>query len=184
MLNAMGSSRSGPWIDRHGTFIRSVVTGAALLSLLGPWAFELINVPAEFACSEPFLRLGGDFCGIPVPGSQVLLTVVGVAVGLPRRLLVGGASSLEAFRSLWVFCASVLVLLPVLLALVSLLSARREAPKKLMAPLWALAVSITILYGLATPGGPLLQWGTFLYAIIGLVAIGLNSLPSFGRARD
>ncbi|MCC6300146.1 MAG: hypothetical protein IT314_12680 [Anaerolineales bacterium] len=36
-----------------------------VLALLGPWTYDVINVPAEFTCDKPFIRLDGDFCGVP-----------------------------------------------------------------------------------------------------------------------
>jgi hypothetical protein len=44
--------------------------------------FDQINVPAEYACDEPFIRLEGDFCGYPLSGLQFfsLFTVVGLSL--------------------------------------------------------------------------------------------------------
>ena len=30
------------------------------IAIFGPWAFDLINVPAEFPCTPPIIRLEGD----------------------------------------------------------------------------------------------------------------------------
>lgn len=52
-------------IFRAGALILFVV------ALLGPWTFDVINVPAEYECSAPFIRLNGDFCGIAMSGLWV-----------------------------------------------------------------------------------------------------------------
>ena len=39
-----------------------------IISMLGPWTFDLINVPAQYPCDKPFVRLYGDFCGYPMSG--------------------------------------------------------------------------------------------------------------------
>lgn len=39
-----------------------------IVSLLGPWMYDVIHVPAEYTCDNPFVRLEGDFCGLPLSG--------------------------------------------------------------------------------------------------------------------
>jgi len=39
-----------------------------IIAMLGPWAFDLLSVPAQFPCSTPSVRLNGDFCGYPMSG--------------------------------------------------------------------------------------------------------------------
>lgn len=34
--------------------------------------FDLINVPAQYACDTPFVRLYGDFCGYPLSGFETI----------------------------------------------------------------------------------------------------------------
>lgn len=50
------------------------LAGAGLLiaAILGPWAYDVINVPAEYLCSAPFVRLEGDFCGVPLSGTWMV----------------------------------------------------------------------------------------------------------------
>ena len=72
-----------------------------IISLLGPWMFALLNVPAKYACSAPNIRLYGDFCGAPMSGIQIfawffggfiyiLLEMIrGTFAGRARELLSG-----------------------------------------------------------------------------------------------
>jgi hypothetical protein len=70
------------WINENRNFIRPIILIVFVVTLLGPWMFDQINVPAEYACDEPFIRLEGDFCGYPLSGLQFfsLFTVVGLSL--------------------------------------------------------------------------------------------------------
>lgn len=61
------------WINENRNFIRVAAWLLFLLALIGPWTFDLINVPAEYACGKPFIRLEGDFCGYPMSGFQFFM---------------------------------------------------------------------------------------------------------------
>lgn len=179
----MELNKSGPWVDSCGTLIHSVLVAATLLSLIGPWAFERVNVPAEYDCSKPYVRLEGDYCGLPVAGFKIIVLVFGVILEMPARLHVGGASLSEAFRAVLVFCLAALALLPVLLELVSVLAYRGEKLKSVLAPVWALGVSLTVLYGSAFRATYLVQWGLWLYVVTGLIALTMESPSFFRRVR-
>jgi hypothetical protein len=51
---------------------RKLVTVLFLISMLGPWMFDLLNVPAQYPCGRPSVRLYGDFCGYPMSGFEVI----------------------------------------------------------------------------------------------------------------
>ena len=65
------------WINRHKRIWRAAILLLLLVALMGPWAFEQINVPAQYPCSPPFIRLEGDFCGIPLSGMRIFFGMVG-----------------------------------------------------------------------------------------------------------
>jgi hypothetical protein len=56
------------WINEHKSVGRVAVLMLLLVAMMGPWTFDLINVPAEYPCSAPNIRLDDDFCGTPLPG--------------------------------------------------------------------------------------------------------------------
>ena len=58
-------------ITQHISILRAGVLILFVVALLGPWTFDVINVPAEYECSAPFIRLNGDFCGTPMSGLWV-----------------------------------------------------------------------------------------------------------------
>lgn len=43
-----------------------------VISMLGPWIFDLLNVPAQYPCGKPSVRLYGDFCGYPMSGFEII----------------------------------------------------------------------------------------------------------------
>ena len=57
------------WIVEHKRLWGIAILALLLLAILGPWAYDQINVPAEYPCSAPFIRLEGDFCGVPYSGT-------------------------------------------------------------------------------------------------------------------
>ncbi len=65
------------WINKHKRIWRAAILLLLLVALMGPWVFEQINVPAQYPCSPPFIRLGGDFCGIPLSGMRIFFGMVG-----------------------------------------------------------------------------------------------------------
>ena len=57
---------------------RGLLLGLLLVALMGPWVFDLIHVPAEYPCSAPFIRLEGDYCGVPLTGPWILMALGGL----------------------------------------------------------------------------------------------------------
>ena len=56
---------------------RKFVLTLFIISMLGPWGFDLLSVPAQFPCSIPSIRLNGDFCGYPMPGFGAVIWAFG-----------------------------------------------------------------------------------------------------------
>ena len=98
------------WLNRHKRVWRMIILILLLVAMAGPWWFDLINVPAQFKCSTA-VRLEGDFCGIPIAGSWMPLTVLGGLVPMIVESLTGTAVLTNRIRDLFI---SLLMLLPVL----------------------------------------------------------------------
>jgi hypothetical protein len=54
------------WLTDRKRVWRVILLALLAISILGPWGFDVIHVPAEFPCSAPHVRLSGDFCGLPL----------------------------------------------------------------------------------------------------------------------
>lgn len=76
-------------VEKNKAWWRALFLGGFILSLLGPWAFDLLNVPAQYACEKPAVRLYGDFCGYPLTGFGLLGWLGGGVVDTLDRLLKG-----------------------------------------------------------------------------------------------
>jgi hypothetical protein len=61
------------WLNQHRRTWRIIILVLLVLSFIGPWGYDLINVPAQYECTPPNFRLEGDFCGIPLPGVWAVL---------------------------------------------------------------------------------------------------------------
>ncbi len=53
-----------------------------VIAMLGPWAYDLINVPAQYSCDGPYVRLEGDFCGLPISLLMGLGALFGSLLGI------------------------------------------------------------------------------------------------------
>jgi len=60
------------FIAENKVLWRKLVPVLFIISLLGPWMFDLLNVPAQYPCGRPSVRLYGDFCGYPMSGFEVI----------------------------------------------------------------------------------------------------------------
>ena len=81
------------WLNKHKRIWRATILLLLLLALMGPWAFDKINVPAEYPCSPPNFRLEGDFCGVPLLGMRVFLWTIGGIMGMLLGLVMGSPIS-------------------------------------------------------------------------------------------
>jgi len=68
-----------PWFVEHKKILRGAILLLLIVAMFGPWTYDRVNVPAQYTCSPPNVRLYGDFCGVPLTGIQVFgLYIVGL----------------------------------------------------------------------------------------------------------
>jgi len=77
-------------LERKQT-LRVVSLAFLYLAMFGPWAYDRINVPAEFSCNFPIVRLEGDYCGVPLSGISILFMVLEGLSSISRQYLAGSA---------------------------------------------------------------------------------------------
>lgn len=156
------------------------LTGLVLLilSLFGPWGYDRINVPAQYTCEPPHVRLYGDFCGLPLSAMWIITTAGSELGWLVKGLLTGTAQRIDLRAALF-FAASVLVILaPPGGLLVRLV--RRDARRSwllVFASLAALALA-GFLISQQQVSSPLLLWGVWLYAIMALLLLVTQVIPN------
>lgn len=163
-------------VSRYVRVWRSLLLGVAVLSLFGPWAFDVINVPAQFACSPPFVRLDGDFCGQPAAGIRLVFWLAGGIVSIGGRLLAGEAAGTELLFA----AAFLLPFVPVVLALTAILRRSERASWRLLVA-WLLGATAALLL-LARSGGLRVPhaWGLWLYVIVALVTAMAEAVALIG----
>jgi hypothetical protein len=139
-----------------------------VLALLGPWTYEVVNVPAEYSCNAPYVRLEGDYCGEPMPGARIIL---GLALGFFSNLagFLAGTVSFDgrARELLFMF----LSIFPVLALLSTPLVIWQKGSRTLSVfqiAAWALAAILGLF--LAVSGISIAPhrflWGAWIYAVL------------------
>lgn len=155
-------------INQNISIIRVVVLLLLILALLGPWAFDQINVPAEYDCS-PFIRLDGDFCGMPMSGIRFFQLWVGGFFYMLFELISG------KFMGQGQEFLVVLSILPVLPFFTTLLLLWRKDARQLQTAhliAWTLALILTSLFFIAQINDSVAGlWGVWFYILLAVGAI-------------
>jgi len=160
-------------LDKHKGLIRVIIFIVFIVSLLGPWMFEQLNVPAKYACTPPNIRLEGDFCGAPMSGFLFLVwfgigfiyilfeLITGAFTCNPRELMAG---------------LSLLLLLPIFTTLLLMgKESHRLSTINLIA--WIIAFLITLTVFIFQIYDQVVRlWGLWLYIILAISVIIFESV--------
>lgn len=139
-----------------------------LVAIMGPWMFDRLSVPGQYACSDPNVRLDDDFCGSPVS----LISWLGAAFG-PRGMVVellsgsgGEYEPRDIVGSCLFVCFLLLPALPFLSTLPLLLRGERRGLWVFHLTAWGLAAAISVFWLAADWHGAvsLRLWGAWLCA--------------------
>jgi len=160
-----------------------VILALFIVSMLGPWMFDLINVPAEYECDKPFVRLEGDFCGLPLSGIKFFTWFAGgffqIIVGLMTGTFTGRSREL-------IVGFSILPLIPFFTTLP--LIWKKETPRLRTINLvtWILALIPTVFIFLETQrsGQVLRLWGPLLYILVAVGALTVEILIQRGKVKE
>jgi len=114
------------WLINCARFWRIVALFLLIVAVIGPWGYDRINVPAEYPCSAPFVRLEGDFCGVPLNGTWVLFALGSELINIIIGLVTGKLVPTEAGRVLLIFLLTILLLLPAFNTLLMILRGDRR----------------------------------------------------------
>jgi hypothetical protein len=160
------------WINEHKNVWRVAVLVLLLVAIMGPWAFDRIYVPSEYSCSAPFIRLEGDFCGVPLRGitafSFMVVVFINISVELVTGAIVFTDRAGEFLFSLLLFP----LVLPFFSTLLLILRGDRRRRQVFSIAAWGLAAGIGLLIGTFSYLKLFwVLWGIWLY--IGLAASAL-----------
>jgi hypothetical protein len=152
---------------------RKFVLALFVISMLGPWAFDLLNVPAQYPCDKPTVRLSGDFCGYPLSGFEAFIMAAGGFIYILNELLKGNIAAripeLLTLIYLWI------IILPFFSMLLLLWNKNSRQLQTINLIAWGLAgLSTLTMFILQASREQVvhffyLLWGIWLYI---LVAIG------------
>ena len=135
------------WINENRNFIRPIILIVFVVTLIGPWMFDQINVPAEYACDKPFIRLEGDFCGTPLSGFQFFSLFI--LVGLP-----------------------ILLLIPFFTTALVIWKKDSRRLQTINLSMWGLALILAVLvFGLQLQDKVFYLWGLWLYLVLAMGAL-------------
>lgn len=164
-----------------------IALALAIVALMGPWAFDRINVPAQYECTRPNVRLEGDFCGMPVTGLWVLMVTIQAVRGLPAAWLRGEPGLSGGFPEIFLAGIPLLLVLPIITAIVRIWrsESRRWAVINLFA--WGLSFIVAgwiFVAGIYERWIPFGVWGVWLYvaAAFFMMAVDIHSLIRANRA--
>ena len=145
---------------------------AMLVAFLGPWAFDLINVPAQYECSAPNIRLYGDFCGMPLPGFLVTLWTGFNFASIVIGLLTGETVFSDRIRELLISPLLLLPLLPVFSTLLLILRGNTLRRQVFAVVSWVLAIAAGLFISFQiNPRQLWASWGLWLYIVLGLYGL-------------
>jgi len=163
------------WIIEQKHKLRMAIMLGAILAFLGPWAFDRINVPAQYECSAPNIRLDGDFCGMPISGIRGFLWLGFGFFSITSRLLTGKTNYLKIIRELLTSLLLLLPLLPIFSMLFSTLRPPQQHQQILRILPWVLAIGVCIFWSWNLESKQLLaSWGLWSYILLAATAFVLE----------
>jgi hypothetical protein len=160
------------WMNKHKRALRVALLILLMVAIAGPWAYDQINVPAEYPCTDPFVRLEGDFCGSPLSGIWMLSAVAGALASIVVGVVSGSMLIWDRAGEFSIVLLGLLFVMPIFSTL--LLIIRGDSRRRLVFHIVALgvAVGLGLLLVSSYPAGPLWRlWGPWLY--VGLTATAL-----------
>jgi hypothetical protein len=172
-------------INKYKKIARMALLILLVISMLGPWMFDLINVPAQFTCDKPFVRLYGDFCGLPLSGFQYVGLSVGGFFQMLIFLMNGGF--IDQPRELLFVGSLLLILLPFFTTLLSLWKKETRLLPTINLIAWILALlpSLLMFVLLAVQRSEYIfrLWGLWLYILVAISAVIIESFVMKNRER-
>lgn len=158
------------WIKEHKRRWRTAVFILLLISIIGPWTFERIYVPTEYACPSS-IRLEGDFCGIPLSGVWLFTAILGSFFSVTVRLISDAQSLTNVTRELIFSILYLFLVVPFFTTLRLILGKNHRFWSQGL--FLGLAVAVALLFwgqsNLSVP--PQTLWGFWLYVMVIVTAL-------------
>lgn len=155
------------------------------LAMFGPWVYDSINVPAEYSCNFPNVRLEGDFCGVPLSGIGILFMVIEGLASISQQYLAESAVFPDRARELLFMIFFVLLPLPFFSTLLVLFKRKSRSLQIFHLGMWVLGTFLGLFWFVVLSYPYLHQqiwrlWGFWSYL---MAAIGMLVLESLALKR-
>lgn len=158
---------------------RAVALILLLIAMTGPWAYDLIHVPAQYSCDGPNVRLQGDFCGLPFS----LLMGFGALFDSLLGILSGDIAIGQTPSTLFLSLVLLVFLMPMFTNLYLLRRNRQAHWQVFNVIAWGLAaIAAGVYLSLSSPRPYAPPWGVLLYAVVALGVLALE-LTLLARSR-
>ena len=168
------------WLDHHRRVWRVAILMTLPVAMMGPWTFDRVHVPSQYACSAPHIRLDENFCGILLPGTWFLSWPALWFLSASDRLAMGPTGLADGARDFFIALLPSLLVLPFFSTLLLILRGDCRRRQVLNVVAWVLAVlagGAGLLIGV--PGGTgrvWVLWGIWLYVTLAVTTLALEVL--------
>jgi hypothetical protein len=137
-----------------------------VLALSGPWAiFDIISIPAPFDCSEPWVRMDENFCGMLASPFGMIISAIGDSVQPTART----GDSWSDSGLLGVYLPLLIFALPLITSLVLLMSKGAKSWQIIHIIVLFLFSALASLYLYLLLISRAVFWGMWLY--VGLLIV-------------
>ncbi len=165
------------WINKHKKVLRVILLLLLGAAILGPWIFDIISVPSEYACQAPNIRVNERFCGVPLSGIRFLAWMVPGFIYAGKALLTGAVPFSDWGREFIFSLLLFLILLPFFSSVLLILRGERRRLQFFNMLALSLALGVCLLFGLTnSPKLSLALWGLWLYIAVAAAALLLEIL--------
>lgn len=140
-----------------------------IISMVGPWTFDLLNVPAAYPCEPPVVRLYGDFCGYPMSGFETVKWAAGGFFDIFAELL--KLHFAARFAEIIFLIGVLVVVLPFFSNLLLIMNRGSRRLQRISIIVWGIAClpTLTLFIFQSNPGQFVqffrLLWGLWLYIL-------------------
>jgi hypothetical protein len=156
-------------INKNRNILRAATLVLFIVTILGPWMFDVIHVPAQYECDKPFVRLSDDYCGISLSGFDAFKLFVGGFFNSLFELITGaftGGPS-ELFTGL-----ALLPMVPFISTILLLWKDESHQLQTVNLLAWSLALIPTLGIFFFQIGDQVLRlWGLWLYILMTIGAV-------------
>jgi len=160
------------WVFEHQRNWRIALLVVMVVAFMGPWGFDLINVPSEYECTAPYIRLEGDFCGEPWSIVWAFPRLVGSLISSLVGLMKGELALIDWIRGFGFGLLLFLPFLPIFSTLFLILGGDQQPKQIFTIIVWILAIGMGLFMGLNDQTKLFWKlWGLWLY--IGLAVCAL-----------